>query len=127
MGMQRARAWWLLQHALFVAFLLSVALNMLRVRAGFFTNYAADLLCPAGLYVVGRGLGAPARDNWMRRTFGRTPELMALSLFFGSALTEVSQRYWPHGIFPGRFDPLDLVAYAVGLGACYAGERRFSI
>ena len=39
------------------------------------------------------------------------------------AVTEVSQRYWPHGVFPGRFDVLDVVAYAVGLAACYGAER----
>ena len=38
------------------AFLLTAALNMLHVRAGFLTNYLADLTVPALLYVISRRL-----------------------------------------------------------------------
>ena len=44
-------------------------------------------------------------------------------LFGGSALTEVSQIWWPRGFFAGTYDPYDLMAYAVGLGVCYVLER----
>jgi hypothetical protein len=109
---------------LFVAFLGTAALNMLRVRGGFLTNHAADLVVPAWLYVVSRGLHSPrGRAALIRRTIGRTPEIAALSLFTASTLTEVSQRYWPHGAFPGRFDPLDILAYGCGLAACYVADR----
>jgi hypothetical protein len=54
---------------LFVAFLMTAALNMLRLRGGFVTNHMADLVVPAWLYVA------------------------AGSLFVASALTEVSQFY----------------------------------
>jgi hypothetical protein len=112
---------------LFLAFLLTAALNMLRVNGGFLTNYAADLVVPAWLYVTSRGLHSPhGRQTLIQRTLGRTPELAAVSLFIASALTEVSQIYWPHGIFSGRFDILDLVAFAVGLLLCYATDRASS-
>ncbi|MBA3655826.1 MAG: hypothetical protein H0W69_00565 [Gemmatimonadaceae bacterium] len=59
----------------------------------------------------------------MARTVGRTPERAALSILAASAITEVCQRSWPNGLFPGRFDPYDLVAYGVGLGAVYLAEE----
>ena len=119
------RRWWLLVYwILFVAFLGIAALNMLRVRGGFFTNHAADLVVPAWLYIAFRGLvSVHGRTTLIQRTLGRTPETAALSLFVASTLTEVSQRFWPHGILSGRFDPLDLLAYAIGLGACYGAEK----
>src|SRR5262245_33307638 len=95
---------------------------MLHVRGGFFTNYAADLTCPAWLYLVFRGLHGGPRGVF-GSTLGRTPESAALSLFAASTLTEMSQRYWPHGVFSGRFDPFDILAYGVGLALCYAAER----
>ena len=45
--------------------------------------------------------GAYSWEAW-ERTLGRTPEIADLSLFAASALTEVSQFYWPRGVFSGR-------------------------
>jgi hypothetical protein len=114
-------------YVLFIAFLGSAGLNMLHVSGGFFTDYAADLVCPAWLNVVFRGLHGPYnRKSVIQRTFGRTPEIAALSLFVASTLTEVTQLYWPHGVFSGRFDPIDVVAYASGLALCYAADKGLS-
>lgn len=66
------------------------------------------------------------RKSFIQRTFGRTPEIAALSLFVASTLTEVSQRFWPHGLFSGRFDVFDVIAYACGLAACYAADKVLS-
>lgn len=119
------RGWLVVYWVLFVAFLVTAALNMLHVRGGFLTNHTADVVVPAWLYVAFRGLHSRhGRRTLMQRTFGRTPEVAALSLFVASALTEVSQYYWPHGVFRGRFDVLDLLAYAVGLAACYVADTR---
>ena len=105
--MSRSQFWQIAHHLLFIAFLGTAALNMLRVRGGFLTNHAADLVVPACLYVACRGLHSPRGwETLVQRTIGRTPEIAALRLFTASTLTEVSQRYWPHGIFAGRFDPL---------------------
>ena len=101
-------------------------LNVLRVRGNFFTSHAADVVVPAWLYIATRGLhSARGRQTLIQRTIGRTPEIAALTLFVASTITEISQRFWPHGLFPGRFDPLDIVAYAGGLAACYVAERSW--
>jgi hypothetical protein len=111
-------------NLLFAAFLTSAALNMLAVHGGFLTNYLADFVVPAWLYVASRGLHSTSgRTTWIQRTVGKTPEFAALTLFTASALTEVSQFFWPHGIFSGRFDAMDIVAYAAGIAACYLAER----
>ena len=97
---------------------------MLRIRGGFFTNHAADLVVPAWLYIAARGLHSLRdRQTLLQRTIGRTPELAAVSLFIASALTELSQVIWPHGMFAGRFDPFDMVAYASGLVVCYTADK----
>ncbi len=110
--------------ALFSVFLGTAALNMLHVRGGFFTNHAADLVVPAWMYVTFRGLySVGGRRTLLQRTIGRTPEIAAVSLFVASTLTEISQLYWPRGIFSGRFDPLDILAYGLGLAACYLADK----
>lgn len=122
--MARVRLWRVAYYLLFFAFVATAALNMLRVRGGFLTNHAADLVVPAWLYIAIRGLHEPrGRETLIQRKIGRTPESAALSLFTASTLTEISQFYWPHGVFPGRFDPLDVLAYACGLAACYVGDK----
>jgi hypothetical protein len=119
------RGWLVAYWTLFVAFLGTAALNMLHLRGGFLTNHAADLVVPAWLYVASRGLHSRnGRQTLMQRTLGQTPERAALVLFLASTLTEVSQFYWPRGLFAGRFDALDVLAYAVGLAICYVLDRR---
>ncbi len=99
------------------------ALVMARVRAGFFTNYAADLALPAWLYIVARSLHEPKSRPLLSRLLGKSPELIAGVLFLASVASEVSQLLWPSGFFAGRFDWLDIVAYAVGIGVCYAFDK----
>ncbi|MCC7003701.1 MAG: hypothetical protein IT357_16200 [Gemmatimonadaceae bacterium] len=121
------RRWLFVHRALFVAFLGTAALNMLHVRGGFLTNHAADLVVPAWLYVAFRGLySVHGRRTLLQRVFGRTPEVAALSLFIASTVTEISQFYWPRGLFPGRFDAWDIFAYAFGVAACYVVDKRSS-
>ena len=120
----RSQSWRVVYYLLLAAFIATAALNMLHVRGGFLTNHAADLVVPAWMYVVARGLHSlHGRRTFVQRTVGRTPEIAAVSLFVASTLTEISQRFWPHGVFPGRFDPYDVLAYACGLLACYAADR----
>ncbi len=119
------RAWLVAYWTLFIAFLGTAALNMLHVRGGLLTNHAADLVVPAWLYVASRGLHSRnGRQTLMQRTLGQTPERAALVLFLASTLTEISQFYWPRGLFPGRFDALDILAYALGLAICYVMDKR---
>ena len=116
--------WKILHHVLLVVFLVTAALNMLDIHGGFLTNYAADLVVPAWLYVVTRGLHPDRQQpTIIQKLFGRTPEIAASSLFIASTLTELRQRVWPNGPFAGRFDIFDIVAYGVGLASCYAAEK----
>ncbi|MEO8623313.1 MAG: hypothetical protein ABI625_19710 [bacterium] len=122
--MTRGRFWTWMYWALLAAWLVAAALGMRGMHAGFVTSYLADLTQPAWLYVYMRGLVPRARPKWwLLRTIGRTPERAAGVLFAASTLTEISQIYWPRGMFRGRWDPYDVLAYGVGIGLCYAAER----
>ena len=115
----RANWWRIVYYALFAIWFSDAVLVMSHVKAGLFTSYAADLTLPAWLYVVSRKLHDPATRSLLSRTVGRSPELAASALFIASTATELQQLLWPSGFFAGRFDPIDILAYAVGIGACY--------
>jgi hypothetical protein len=119
MGQVWAVAFWVLT----AAFIVTAIISMYRIRAGFLSNYAADLTCPAWLYIGIRGLHGPTRPSRFGQFFGATPERAALVIFSGSGLTELSQIWWPHGFFRGTFDPYDLVAYTFGVGIPYIVEK----
>ncbi|MBL0171020.1 MAG: hypothetical protein IPP90_09865 [Gemmatimonadaceae bacterium] len=126
--MTRTTIWRLAYYLFFAVILGTAALNMRQVRGGFWTNHAADVFVPAWLYVASRGLhSTTGRTTLIQRTIGRTPEIAALTLFAASAATEVSQYYWPHGMFPGRFDWYDLLSYAAGLMVCFAADKLWPI
>ena len=116
-------AWKIAYWLLLAGFVLSAALNMMHVRAGFLTNHLADVAVPAWLYVMSRR--HVRGDGWssLLRWIGRTPERAAAIYFLASTATEVSQIYWPHGIFSGRFDPWDIVSYGAGLLGCYLLDK----
>jgi hypothetical protein len=118
--------WRLLSWILFGAFLVAAVLNMTETAAGFATNYLADLVGPAWLYIVFRGLADPEKRNRLGRTLGATPERAATILFVGSSVTEITQVYWPAGAFAGRFDPLDIVAFAIGILPLYVADKVLS-
>jgi hypothetical protein len=101
----------------------AAALNMMRMHVPFLTTHAADIFCPAFLYIQLRKFWQQESPALMGRFFGRTPELAAAVLFLGSAATEISQKYYPHGFFPGTYDPWDIGAYALGIGGCYLLEK----
>jgi hypothetical protein len=117
-----APGWRLAWFGLTAAFLLSAALNLLRVRGGFLTSHLADLAVPAWLYVHVRGLSPTAPPRLLHRWVGATPWRAAVVLFAASAATELSQAVWQRGVFSGTFDPLDIAAFAAGLAACLAAD-----
>ncbi len=112
--------WWLL----FFVWTSCAVLGMHHIQAGMFTSYGADLTMPAWLYILTRSLDSPHRHIRLYRYFGRTPELAAGTIFVASTLTEISQYYWPKGIFPGTFDLLDIAAFAAGISICYLIDKR---
>jgi len=115
-------AWKAAYWALTAAFFVTAVISTQRIRAGFLSNYAADLTCPAWLYISLRGLQG-SRPKALARYVAATPEQAALVLFGGSTLTELAQIWWPRGFFAGTFDPYDVLAYAIGVGTCYVAER----
>jgi hypothetical protein len=120
---QAISAWRIAYWLLTIVFFVTAFISIQRIPAGFLSSYAADVACPAWLYIGLRGLQGPKRPNRLGRFFAATPERAALVLFGGSTLTELSQAWWPHGIFAGTYDPWDIVAYAVGVGTCYVAEK----
>jgi hypothetical protein len=125
---QRAPRYWSIAYLLlFAAFIATGLLNMMHIRAGFITNYVADITGPAYLYIIVRSLHNPAYRTPIAMYLGSRPEITALVILGGSIATEVSQRYWPRGLFAGRYDPYDIVAYGVGVGICYVFDKRFSV
>jgi len=122
-----ARRGWLAAYwVLFAAFLATAALNMVHVRGGIFTSYAADVVVPAWLYIATRGLHQATPTGHLPRLIGWSPELTAAVLFFGSTATELAQRYWPQGLVAGHYDPVDIVAFGVAVGVCYAIDRHLN-
>jgi len=117
------RVWTVAYWFLTGIFIVTAIISTQRIPAGFLSNHAADLACPAWLYIGIRGLVGPRRRSALGRYFGATPERAALVLFGGSTLTEFSQIWWPKGLFAGTYDPYDIMAYAIGVGACYAFEK----
>ena len=120
-------AWRLASNLLLAVFVAAAAMDMLHVDGGFFTSYAADVSVPAWMYIVMRRLAMPrGNPNPLTRWIGLTPARAAIALFLASAFTELTQIWWPHGVFSGTFDPLDIVAYGSGLLACFFFDVRSS-
>ncbi len=117
------RAWTITYWLLTAAFVGTAALNLLHIRGGFLTSYLADLTVPAWLYVIVRGLAGVGPLNPVTRFIGANAERAAITLFAASTATEISQILWPRGFFAGRFDPLDIIAYGVGIAICYLGDK----
>lgn len=97
--------------------------EVLGLRATIFTSHAADLTQPAWLYIVFRKRRS-VRSLVSR--FGQSPAFTASVLFTAATMTELSQLVWSEWPFRGVFDPLDIVAFATGLGFCYLADGRIS-
>lgn len=119
----RNRFWLNAQYFLVALFALAGALNMLHVHLFFLTTHAADLSGPAFLYILARRSFVTGRARFPNSLVGRSPELAGAVFFLGSLGTEISQKYYPHGLFPGTYDPWDIAAYAAGVGICYLIEK----
>jgi hypothetical protein len=117
------RSWSMALFVLVAIFAIAAILNMLHLRMSILTTHAADVSGPALLYIQFRKSWQQGNRKFLTRIFGRSPEITASTFFFGSVITEISQKYYPHGIFPGVYDPWDIAAYAVGVGTFYFLEK----
>jgi hypothetical protein len=95
--------------------LLIGGLQMFHIRAGFLTNYGADLLGTAWLFAM-------TRLGWTVVQGGRpTSSATAAAVIF--VLCSVSELGQLVRLVPGRYDPYDIGAFALAIGACLALER----
>ena len=102
--------------ALVVATGTVAALQMAHIRAGLVTSAGADLMCPALLYIVTR------RDQTLLRRvlpLHLGPDQAAALNLIACYAWEFCQRYDLRGtplfFTHGTFDPMDLLAYTVGV------------
>ena len=106
----------LFQIVMITAALTVGALQMCHIHGGLLTDYGADAFGTAWVYatmrlgrsVIQRGRPASARYS-------------AIVVFLLCLTWELGQR--AH-VVPGRFDPFDIMTYAVTLGMCWAIDRR---
>ena len=96
--------------ALFIA-----GLQMYHVHGGILTNQGADLFGTAWIYALFR-LGRMLHQRGRAMSAGRT----AILVFVGCTTMEFGQK--AH-LVPGRYDPYDIVAYAVSVFACWVIDR----
>lgn len=122
-----SKTWQIISWSLFVVWVICAILNMTRFDAGLLTSYGADITIPAWLYISARSLDNPEQLTLIHRLFGRSPERAALVFFVASSLTEISQYFYPKGIFQGTFDYFDLLAYAAGIGICYVFDKNHKL
>ena len=86
-------------------------------RPGFWGSYVFDIAGPVWAYIICRGLHSrPPRPLW--RQF--TPEVAAAFLIGFCFLLEGGQYL---GLYRGRFDAYDLVAYVAGVLPCYVADK----
>jgi len=101
------------------------ALQMAHVRGGFVTNYGADVVCPALLYVLARR-GTMIPFNLLR--LRPQPAVAAACILIPCVVWEILQRNdvsrTPLAFTRGHFDPFDLVAYTVGVAAMFLLDIR---
>ena len=123
----RKKSWAIAYWILLISWVTGAALFMARVKAGFLTNYLSDLTFPAWFYIYIRGLSST--DNRLPRLlffkewFGLSPQRALISILFVGIISEAKTLYWPTGIISGTFDFIDILAYALGLLACYYFDR----
>ncbi len=103
----------------FVAVFVGIGgMQMYGVNAGVLTSYGADLFAPPWIYLMAR-MGRAKMSQWRA----------LIVVFVGCVVWEWAQLFdfsgTPLAITRGTFDPLDILAYAVGLSACFAVDVRW--
>jgi hypothetical protein len=114
----------IIMAALVIATGIVAALQMAHMSVGLVTSEGADLLCPALLYIVMR-----RNQTLLSRVWPKRPSAgQAAGIILGACYAwEFCQRYnlqgTPLAITRGTFDPLDLLAYTLGVTAVYLPDR----
>ena len=114
----------IIMAALVAATGIVAALQMAHIRLGLLTSQGADLLCPALLYLVTRRNQTVLKRLWR----GQPSSAQVAAILLGACyLWEFCQRYdlqgTPLAITRGTFDPMELLAYTLGVAAAYLPDR----
>lgn len=91
------------------------ALQMFQVRAGFLTNYGADIFGTAWFYALFR----QGKTLYPRRQL--SPVITSAVVLLGCAAWEFGQMW---RLVPGTYDPFDLLAYGSTVLACLIVDRQ---
>jgi hypothetical protein len=92
-------------------------LQMQHKQVGILTSHGADVVAPALLFVVTRDGKSLLRFIGLRRD---RPAVIAAGVFGLSVAWEICQKlHW----IPGVFDPMDIVAYGVGVTIPFLLDR----
>lgn len=98
---------------------IAVLMQMNEVRGGFITNYLADIAGPIWCYAIIR-LRKVAFKNFLPKN---TPLISAILVFSIGTIWEILEAFdfsgTPLAITRGRFDPFDILCYAISLAVCY--------
>lgn len=102
---------------LWLLFIAIGGLQRSHIRLGLLTAYGADIVCPALQYATAR------QGKNLLRYVGLRPDrplVIAAGIFVLSVGWESGQKvHWISGVF----DPLDIVAYAIGVGVPFILDR----
>jgi hypothetical protein len=125
-GNNSGAGWRVAELSLFPIWVLAAAITMapelgkvLRLSGTLFSSYGADLSFPAWFYIVCRHRPGSRVAGWI----GRSPGFAAASIFAVGVVSEFAQRFLPR-LVAGTYDPLDIVAYGVGLATCLFFDLR---
>lgn len=108
----------------FVFAMISVGLQMMSVKGGFLTNYLADIAGPVWFYGIVR-----QRKVLFKKLLPKNsdPAFAAIFVFLVGTGWEICQAFdfsgTPLAITRGRYDPWDIVAFAVSSAGCYAFDK----
>lgn len=97
----------------------TIALASGLVRSpGFWSSYALDVVGPAWIYILIRGLFSKRQPAMLAPLL--SPEGALASIVFACSLIEAAQYF---RLYEAHFDPLDFVAYVSLLVPCYVTEK----
>lgn len=123
MNQKHISCWRIAYYFLLVCWILGALLFMYRIRAGWLNCYLSDVAFPPWFYIHLRGLHRSDRRKAflpiVKDFFGVIPWRAGISIFLVGLVSELLV-VWPRPLITGTFDPLDILAYAVGLIVCMA-------
>ena len=120
--------WRIAYYFLLLCWIVGALLFMYRIKAGWLNCYLSDLAFPPWFYIHLRGLHRSDRRRAsipiLGDFFGVNPWRAGISIFVVGVVSELLVLVLPGKLITGTFDPLDILAYALGLIGCMAFDLR---